>query len=225
MIRHLFVGRQTATLVGGAVWTASPDDENNNSLAPASVVREAWKLLPPAGGHWLQSRLAVWLSSAWVRPFVVSPAPGLRSWEEVLAWSRAECRTKVAATWREGAEIWLDRWSDQHGALALATEPAIIESLRASAHESGWRLRSIRPWWALPRLLRGDKHQSELLFAPCPDGTTWLVGDARTIVAAGAWLPAPVGSAADSMRKRLILSHPGVTVRELTWTSDWLERP
>ena len=225
MKADLFLGRRSALLVGaggGAVSVAASAEASGCDVE--DLVREAWKLLPQRRRWTRAPRLTVWLSSAWARPVMVSPVAGLRNWAEVMAWAKAEGQRQVGATWRERAEVWIDHWNEREGSVGVATDLVLIDALRTRARATGWRLAAVRPWWATPGVLEGHGAGAELLMAACDDGVAWLIGDARQVYAAGAWVPRPPGEEVENLQRRLALAHPDAAPRLCQWHENWLQR-
>lgn len=216
---HLFIGRSCVALAGSGTVALGEKraGESIESIAERCVA-SAWALLPEQTGRWRQPALTVWLSSGWSRAVMIPAVGGLRSWSEVRAWAVSQWAAHGATPWAERAELWLGRWNGSDDSLAVAASGEVIAALRRRAETSKFTLKAVRPWWAGLR-----PSMAGAVFANCPDGTTWLIADAKGVRSAGTWAPAPQEALAAGMRQRLLSGHPDVRSRKVDWTPHWLE--
>lgn len=221
---NLFIARTQVALAGQVAVDIT--DKSPNSTSQALVdrcVATAWSLLPETRSRWRKPSLTVWLSSTWCRAFMLPAVDGLRSWQEVQSWAASHFTLQQPPYWAGQAEFWMDEWNGRDNCLAVATDGALGNAIRERARATNLSLTAVRPWWSASLALEANGNGvADAMFANCPDGTTWIVGDSGAISGAGTWTPTPQGEAASSMRQRVLSSQQPVLPREVNWTPSWL---
>jgi hypothetical protein len=104
----------------------------------ATLLQHAKEAQPPT--------LNVWLSAAFVRPFMAGPLAGLRRWSEAQAVLAAMADE---ATGLQGpCTVWAAGPVHRSAGLAVAVPAALLDHLHQQAQAQGLRVVSVRPWWS-----------------------------------------------------------------------------
>lgn len=189
--------------------------QGNPQMAAASLVDEALSTMSPQRRTWLRPRpkLRVLLSGALARPFVVESTPGLANASEALAL--ASGIAPEAAGIDGPVAVWLSALPKCEAALAVAVPSSLVDALADAAKIAGFRLASIRPWWAraLDRALEAEPGLRALAVVE-PDAATLLVSADDLWVTGIAYHPRPLEEHVEGVLRRKLFE-TGVEAADL----------
>ena len=169
--------------------------------SPLEGWRKAIDQLKPIRRTWRRRRVAVRLSGALARPFILAPVQGLRRWHEAV---QVAATLAMEATGLAGpCEVWLDGWSVDRPCLAVAIERELRDAIELTAETAALRLTALEPWWGAALRDAGDRLEAvRLLTVEDTDSLTLLTGSADPgFASAAGYIPRP-----DAARKEALLT-------------------
>lgn len=163
-----------------------------------------WQLNPsPRKQH-----VALWLSGALARPFILQAVEGLGRWSEA-----AQVAAGVApdATGLLGpCDVWLDHWKPDVACLAIAFDRSTRSTIEQVARDKRVRLTAMRPWWvnAVNRSAKELGPQTRLLAVEETDALTVLVGTDGRLTWASSLAPRPqAGQMEDALTRAMLATN------------------
>lgn len=146
--------------------------------------------------------LRVWLSGFHARPFLMAKVDGVTSHVELQALARAQVAEATGLD--EACRLWLQEPPAAGDTLVVAMPEALLAALQSAVHQSGMKLRSVRPWWAGALDEQLERGESPCIFvAEEHDAYTLLATEEGAWTVAETSLPAADPLQVDDWVRRL----------------------